>query len=289
MNTKNAQKISELTDPKSVGRDIKLLSFDLDGTLINSSGEISEASIREIARVKKSGVAIAIATGRPLFTSEDIIDQIGVEGASMFFSGSFVTDVFTRIPVLECHMIRATVEEIVKFAREHKITLELYTGEEFFVDEESELTKLHIKDYLKIPPRVLNLLKLSRQEKFLKSVFMVERGSKEETLVNEFCAKLTQCTVSTAFGAKHPDIVFYNITSLYASRERAFQALLEFYELDPKQVMSFGDAPSDMPFLSLSGVGIAMGNADQQTASAARFVTHSVDNDGVAYALNALF
>ncbi|MDZ4785993.1 MAG: HAD hydrolase family protein, partial [bacterium] len=120
--------IFNIPNPKALASKIKLISFDLDGTLLGTSGKISSDSLKEIARIKKMGVAMAIATGRPLFSCEEIIDQVGVEGASMFFAGSLVIDVFTRIPVFENHLSKEVVKNLVKFSRSNKLSLELYTG-----------------------------------------------------------------------------------------------------------------------------------------------------------------
>ena len=49
--------------------------------------------------------------------------------------------------------------------------------------------------------------------------------------------------------------------------------------------MACGDAGNDLPMLRRAGVGVAMGNAAPAVKSAARFVTDTNDNDGVAKAL----
>ncbi len=52
--------------------------------------------------------------------------------------------------------------------------------------------------------------------------------------------------------------------------------------------MSLGDAGSDKVFLQLAGYGIAMGNAKADVQACADFVTHHVDSDGLAYALDLI-
>lgn len=281
--------ITKINSPEYLAQGIRLLCFDLDGTLIDRSGAIAPVVLAEIARVKKTGIAIAIATGRPLFACEEIIDQIGAESASIFYSGSFVTDVFTRIPILESHMAPESVTALVNFARKNNLTIELYTGEEFFIEKETPLTQIHVSEYLKVEPRILDLYKLSTSERFLKVNIVLNADSDGVRLTNEFSKSLKNCNLNITKGAAHPDILFYNFTNIYASRKLAFEEMLDFYRLKPNQVMAFGDAPGDQAIISLAGVGVAMGNADDETKKVADIVTESVDNQGVAVALQKIF
>jgi HAD superfamily hydrolase (TIGR01484 family) len=43
---------------------IKLLALDLDGTLLNSRGKISETNKQAIRKAEEKGVLVTIATGR---------------------------------------------------------------------------------------------------------------------------------------------------------------------------------------------------------------------------------
>src|SRR4028119_52311 len=44
--------------------DIKLIALDLDGTLLNSRGEVSERNLAAIRAAEEAGVLVTIATGR---------------------------------------------------------------------------------------------------------------------------------------------------------------------------------------------------------------------------------
>ena len=55
--------------------------------------------------------------------------------------------------------------------------------------------------------------------------------------------------------------------------------------LEPARIMACGDSGNDLPMLRRAGVGVAMGNASPAVKAAARFVTDTNDNDGVARAL----
>lgn len=285
-----SKSVENIPNPALFGHNIKLLCFDLDGTLINSKGEIGSATINEIHRVKqKHGLTVVMATGRPLFSADMFVDEIGAKGASMFYAGALITDVETRIPAFECHLPKPEAQAIVNFCRENKLPLELYSGEEYFVDEITEHIAIHRDHYLKHEPQVLDLKKLAARERFLKAVIPHTPQTGTVSGITEFSRTSTNWAMTSASGAKHSDIIFTNFTNAYASRTQAFQALLEQHRVKPHQVMSFGDAPADETFIKLAGVGIAMGNAPESLKTIANLTTLSADEDGVGFALKHIF
>ena len=46
----------------------KLMAIDLDGTLLNSFGEVSENTRKALKKVKEQGTEIVLASGRPIST-----------------------------------------------------------------------------------------------------------------------------------------------------------------------------------------------------------------------------
>ena len=44
--------------------DIKLIALDMDGTLLNDQGQVTEKNRETLRRAAEAGVALAIGTGR---------------------------------------------------------------------------------------------------------------------------------------------------------------------------------------------------------------------------------
>ena len=49
--------------------------------------------------------------------------------------------------------------------------------------------------------------------------------------------------------------------------------------------MAFGDGGNDIGMLRHAGIGVAMGNANDDVKNAADYITTSVDENGIAHAL----
>lgn len=77
------------------------------------------------------------------------------------------------------------------------------------------------------------------------------------------------------------EIVHHNV-----SKWNALSFLLDRYGFTPDQVMAIGDQENDLSMITQAGLGIAMGNAPDHVKEQARWVTRSVDDDGLAHAVN---
>jgi len=58
-------------------------------------------------------------------------------------------------------------------------------------------------------------------------------------------------------------------------------------DIQPSEVIAFGDAENDIPMLQEAGIGVAMGNAADEVKAAADYITLSNNEDGIAAALEA--
>lgn len=53
----------------------------------------------------------------------------------------------------------------------------------------------------------------------------------------------------------------------------------------PEEMMAFGDAQNDMDMIEYAGIGIAMGNGEEEVKQIADYVTTDVDDNGILSAL----
>ena len=63
------------------------------------------------------------------------------------------------------------------------------------------------------------------------------------------------------------------------------QALAERLGINASEVITMGDAGNDHHMLKYAGLGIAMGNATEETKAIADYITDTNNNSGVARAI----
>jgi len=65
----------------------------------------------------------------------------------------------------------------------------------------------------------------------------------------------------------------------------AIRRYLQDHGITPEEIIAFGDSENDMSMLKLAGIGVALGNAEEQVKKIADYVTDDIDEDGLAKAL----
>ena len=75
--------------------------------------------------------------------------------------------------------------------------------------------------------------------------------------------------------------LFTDITVKGADKGSALLKLAAHIGLEPSECIAFGDGGNDMSILRAAGIGVAMGNANEEVQDAADYITTSVDEDGI--------
>lgn len=282
-----SQLLSSLSDAELTKNDIKLAFFDLDGTLINAAGTITPALKREINRIQELGVATAVASGRPYFSATWIIEALSLNAPGVFNTGALIREPATGKTLFEQPLKKEDLISVVNFAREHKVHCELYTADRHFVEEDGPINQIHVQHYLKSPSIIRPFDQVISEESVIKIVLTLHEEN-ESALLEDVMKRYDHLVYGNGKGAGHPELIFSNIISPEASKKRAFDLVLSHLNLKPENVIAFGDSESDMPFLQMAGIGVAMGNAKDKVKGAGNYITESVEEDGVAYALQRL-
>ncbi len=267
--------------------DIRLAFFDIDGTLIGSDGRYSESTKREINRIQACGIKTAIASGRPKFAAEFLIEELSINGAGLFSAGALLIDPSTNEVIMKKPLEIDGLKELVKFSRHHQMHCEIYEEDCYWVEHDSDIQLAHSR-VLRSMPQTTQFDDLLSNEinpmKLLVGINEVERPGLLETMIGTY----PQYNFALARMASHREWIFASIINKEIDRKKAFKQLCDYHKVSPEQVIAFGDAPSDLAFLEMAGVGVAMGNATPEVKSAANFVTLPDGEDGVAHALKVL-
>ena len=84
----------------------------------------------------------------------------------------------------------------------------------------------------------------------------------------------------------HPQ--FSDLVNADNSKATGIDSILHHYGIDRNECIGFGDGGNDIEMLDFCGIGVAMGNADDNVKAHADYVTTSVDDEGIAKALRQL-
>lgn len=276
-----------LAQAKEKASQIKLAFFDIDGTLLDSRGQILPVLKTQIARIKNLGIKTAIASGRPFFAAKFLVDELGISGAGSFYTGAHLFDPLSRQTLAEKTLLRADVLALLARARELRLYREVYSPEAYYLESHTPVSRVHA-EHLRVQPQIGKLEDIINQTTINKLLLGVNRAEQGE-LIDLLEAEFPQLIFARAYLAAYPDWQFASVISAEATKAAAFAHLCEHHSVQAHQVIAFGDAESDSDFLQMAGIGVAMGNAPAKVKAIADWVTGTADEAGVAQALDLFF
>ncbi len=262
----------------------KLLMVDIDGTLVNNEDNISSENLEALERAKNAGIHISLCTGRTVKSCRRYIDQLGLDGYHVFFDGALVSNAnleeIVHVQNIESDMVR----QMIEFAGEHDIDLELATISRYFSERETWSTDVK-RRLFDIDTTIGDLTGLWDREEIIRADIIItnpEEDSKAKMFVDHFTGKFH---VTEAHTPRLPDVSFFNITAPGLSKGKALESLAARLGIPLIEVAAVGDWLNDIPMISTAGLGIAMGNAHEDLKKVADHVTLDVEEHGLAAAI----
>lgn len=266
--------------------EIRLAFFDIDGTLLDSYGQINPQIYFAIARLKSKGIKTAIASGRPYFAARFLVDELGINDAGMFYTGAHLFDPFTQQTLASIALNQTDALAVATAAQALGLYLEVYSPDAFYLAQHGAISRVHA-EHLRVAPCLLDPLMAIQNNPVSKLLIGVNRVAQGDQ-ISLLEAQFPQLIFARAYLAAYPEWQFASVISGAATKQRAFDFLLNHHQLTPHQVIAFGDAESDMDFLQMAGIGVAMGNANENVKAVADWVTKTADEAGIAFALSQL-
>lgn len=283
--------LSDLTDDELSNRDIKAAFFDIDGTLLGLDGHYDPGLVEQIQGLKSAGIKTGIASGRPQFAAQFVIDELGLDDPGIFCAGAHVYFPAEARSLRSACLQRDDSKALIAALRKLIVYYELYTEDEFYVEPGSTSFEAHKKirdthaEHLRRAPKLRHFDEPLSSSSVIKILAAVDNRQDQDVLFR-LERDFPQLDFAFAGIAAYPDWLFVSVVDSQACRKQAFELLLDYHGIEAHQVISFGDAQSDCVLLSSAGIGVAMGNATQQVKDIANYVTKPVWENGVSYALS---
>ena len=265
-------------------REIKLIAFDLDGTLLTDRKELTLRARRAIGKAIEKGVTILAATGRPMTAMPpEILNFSGIRyymssnGAALWDkeTGTYIRQAYlTReqtILLVAASMQEDVWREACINGRSHASKEQFERLPDFFT---TERVMRYVLDTRKPVERLEDYI-LTCENRIERVSFFTYHPDRLER-IHESIRDIPDIDITSAV----PNDL--EIGASAASKEGALKYLIELLEIEPDEVMAIGDGHNDIGMIRLSGIGVAMANAMEAVHEAADFVTDSNEEDGVA-------
>lgn len=253
-------------------KDIKLIVSDLDGTLVNSSGKISEEFFDLYEKLKRFEVTFAFASGRQYQNLAKIFSSIKEEVYFIVQNGAYMLhkekEIFSRV------LSKENVTEAVKIVK----TL-----------PEREVVLCGKKSAYIQKGNVEFKNRLSKTYEILTEMENITQPIEDDILQISIC-DLKDVEKDTfphfeKFKEKHlvkvSGEIWMDINPIDANKGIALHELQKILNVSEQETMAFGDYMNDTEMLQNAYYSFAVENAHPKILKTARFITLNNDEKGV--------
>ena len=108
----------------------KLIAIDLDGTMLNQYGAVTENTKKAIKKIQEKGTEVIIASGRPIDSIKTIAKEIQSEKYFISGNGAILYDIKKQEIIYENTLKKSKVLDIIKICEENSIFYTIYTEKE---------------------------------------------------------------------------------------------------------------------------------------------------------------
>lgn len=283
----------------------KLVAIDLDGTMLNKYGMVTENTKKTIKDAIKKGKDIMIASGRPIDSIKTIAKEIGSENYFIAGNGALIYDIKKDKIIYEKFLNLQKVLEIANICENNSISYNIYTEETIIAKQLKYNVLYYYKENLKKEEKektnitlvedIREYIKKSQNQKFLKITICDEN----KTIFNSVIRKLRNisnidildvCHISRKVikqGTEDIPIEYYytEISLKDVSKWNALEYLINKMDIKKEEVIAIGDNINDKEMIENAGLGIAMGQSTPVIKKIANFITDDNDNEGVKKAI----
>lgn len=262
---------------------IKLVTIDIDDTLLNSKGEIMPTTHAAIKAAMVQGVHVALASGRAFAGVQIYLRQLEMtrdDQYVMTFNGAVVESVTGRI-VNQDGLSDEAYAAMTTYGLAHHVPFNIVTADSEVMTRDRDVGAITALQAVENSTGILVRYpgELPAGTQIIKGVYCG----------NERMLDQAEAGVRQTFGAQYEVMragrPFLELMVKGVNKGSGAAHLAKHLGLTADEVMAFGDEDNDVTMFDYAGLAVAMGNGNAAAKAHADYITASNDADGLALAL----
>lgn len=282
----------------------KLIAIDLDGTLLNSYGEITKKNKDAIEYALEKGTEVVLASGRDPKTMEKISKELGIEKFLIAGNGATVYDIKAETNIYENFLEIDKALEIIDICKDNSIFFSVYTTEGIITENINYNIKVFNNENSYKPNKKRTTIEIVRDiyqyvEDKKPNILKIIVCDESKIIFNNIIEKLKNVRDVEVLNVEHMSrkiirigteehkIEYYytEVTNKDANKWPAIQFLTKKLKIKDEEVICIGDNMNDLEMVKNAGLGVVMKNSALEKLDIADFVTEDNNSDGVGNAI----
>ena len=273
---------------------IRLLAIDIDGTLLDSRGQLPSAHRDALVDVHERGIDIALVTGRSFHFTQPVAALIPVP-LTLIVNNGAVVKTQSGVTVLRNLLSRDTAHRVLAETRGYEDSVALVFDrapdgpDPHIISELMDWTHVHRRGYYEKNKAFIGRAPAALVDEVTEDLIQVMfNGSVEpmRSLMNALRALPVADRFSVAITEyEERDFSLVDVNGAGCSKGTTLARWVASRGLTAADVMAVGDNLNDVDMLDFAGTAVVMGNAAEALKTRDYARTTSNDDGGLALAI----
>jgi Cof subfamily protein (haloacid dehalogenase superfamily) len=269
---------------------IRLAALDVDGTLLDPYGKLTDAVCAAVDSLRRADVHVVLCTGRRYRTSIPVAQRLGLTGPVVCNNGVLVKDLESGKTLQHRYLPREVYGEVLALMRDTGPPMvyvdEYHAGTDLIterVDAAHEFQREYLADNLEFS-RVVDDLAAARPEEVIMMSTMADEVTLESLRARAVAALGARIRTHSLINKNYRGGIL-EFLSPASGKWSAVSRVAAGLGITPHEIAAVGDDTNDAEMIRHAGLGIAMGNAVESAREHADLVVRSNAEGGAVEAI----
>lgn len=283
----------------------KLIAIDMDGTLLNSYGEVSRKNKKAIKKAIDKNVEIVLTSGRMPKAIMPIASKINADKYIICGNGAAIYDVRNEKTIYKNYMSKQKVLEIIDICDRNSMYYSIYTNNVIlakslnynvlYYNSENKKNPEDKKIKFNIVRDIRGYIEEYNGDDFLKITICDSDKMVFNSIINRlkklrdiYVLEVTHMSKKIIkHGTEKFEISYFytEISNNNVNKWTAIEKLIERLDISKEEVIAIGDNVNDKEMIENAGIGVVMGNSSPYMKEIADEIVATNNEDGVAEAI----
>lgn len=269
-----------------MNKNIKLIIFDVDGTLINDDKKIISENIEVIKKLRDKGIKVVLNSGRTfnaMWRMRQALGLMDFDDYSICGTGAFIRRNADGKAIVSNPITEKDYNRITSLLDGEEVQVSIHTKNYLYLNEE-EPNRGFLVDQEQVGLAWLKFEKFSDIEDGISRIALAAEPEVLDRIYKKHKRELEK-----DYKLMRNEVHILKILNKNAGKSESLIKLLDILDIDKKEVMYFGDGMNDVKSLELAGVGVAMGSGRKEAKDAASYVIGNNNEASIAKFLREYF
>jgi len=262
----------------------KLIAIDMDGTLLREDKTISSKTKEALKAANSLGVKIVLTSGRPIQGIKNYLNELQLIGKDDYvigLNGAMICNCSDYSIISSSETLKGKdLKYIYNKVKELKTYVHAFTRYEDLVNIESKFSEGEEKR-INLKVKVVDFLTETKDDDEILKVVLEE----EKDVLDKITSQIPKELFEEYNVIRSLDFMI-EFMKKGCTKANGIEKLAQHLGITREEIIAIGDAINDKEMIEYAGLGVAMGNAEDEIKMQADFITKTNEEDGVAYVIH---